>query len=554
MLFFAYIYYLLLYLHAHNLIYSICGIFYSTLELEFYEGININKHMKLKYFLLFFLACFLTHVQAASSWIVNPGSYRYDMTVYASLILDGKAVSDYSDYEIAAFVGDECRGVAEALSSKGYTWLTIRVYSNETAGETVKFVMRNRTTLSVVEMPAIVEFENQGRVGMPSSPFGLYYTDSPADVNADGRVSIADAVNVIGVIKENGSASVASGSIYDMNHDGSADAADVKYIADVILEKEIEIEIETVTYTDGAFPFYDLGCAPPVVDGSIHFEPSGEWAQFFCRDVRMLVPGNYIIELRVSSSLSGDVDFCVRQGWDEGNPKIDNIFHLPGGSVFETCRIPVTIVKGGMYDFILAPGTLQSVIDVNYIKLIKLEKSSYGEGPKSGYTNYLPEPSSLNVGDKVENFIVCDANHDFESATIVSEDGVKCVKIVGKTNPENNWDTQFFVYTPNKKWKVGEQYRFSMKYKASKAVDAYTQVQSTPGNYMHYQMLYPNPSFTTEWQETTWEGVIVEPAEEQKDLADTQQTISFSLNLNKDTDPATSYIYYIGDIMWESLE
>ena len=35
------------------------------------------------------------------------------------------------------------------------------------------------------------------------------------------------------------------------------------------------------TYTDGPFPFYAMGCEPPVVNGAIHFVPTGDWSQFF---------------------------------------------------------------------------------------------------------------------------------------------------------------------------------------------------------------------------------------------------------------------------------
>ena len=45
------------------------------------------------------------------------------LTVYAQLKIDDAVVSDYSNYEVAAFVGDECRGVAEIQTKENSTWL-----------------------------------------------------------------------------------------------------------------------------------------------------------------------------------------------------------------------------------------------------------------------------------------------------------------------------------------------------------------------------------------------------------------------------------------------
>lgn len=43
---------------------------------------------------------------------------------------------------------------------------------------------------------------------------------------------------------------------------------------------EVEQEKKVRTYQDGPFPFYAMGCEPPVVDGYIHFVPTDSWSQF----------------------------------------------------------------------------------------------------------------------------------------------------------------------------------------------------------------------------------------------------------------------------------
>ena len=46
-------------------------------------------------------------------WTVNPHDYKYDMTLYANIVFDGTPITDFSHYQVGAFVGDECRGTAE---------------------------------------------------------------------------------------------------------------------------------------------------------------------------------------------------------------------------------------------------------------------------------------------------------------------------------------------------------------------------------------------------------------------------------------------------------
>ncbi|MDO4496557.1 MAG: endo-1,4-beta-xylanase [Bacteroidales bacterium] len=152
----------------------------------------------------------------------------------------------------------------------------------------------------------------------------------------------------------------------------------------------------------------------------------------------------------------------------------------------------------------------------------------------------------------VENaeFIARDANHTDTPAEVLTgagPDGQDVIKITGKTNPEQEWDTQFFIYTPEKAWEAGAKYRFTMKYKANKAIGTDTQVHGTPGAYIHWAMLSPNPSFTTEWQEKTWEATIPNEG------GGSQKSIAFNLNKNKDSDPGFVYEYYFCDIKWESV-
>ena len=136
-----------------------------------------------------------------SGWTVNPYDFPYDMTVYAGLVMEEGMVTDYANYEIAAFVGDECRGVAEVQTQGGKTWLYMRVRSNTTSGETVAFKLYDRAESREYAVSENLTFNSQERVGMPSAPMELHliYSVSAKSANEDmGRVEMNGTGQVVG--------------------------------------------------------------------------------------------------------------------------------------------------------------------------------------------------------------------------------------------------------------------------------------------------------------------------------------------------------------------
>ncbi len=92
--------------------------------------------------IILFLSLLLTKGADAqdSHWQCDTYAYEYDMAVYFTL--DGVAV--LNNYEVAAFVGDECRGVGEVVTSETtggqtVTFGYLRIRSNSPSGETVTF-------------------------------------------------------------------------------------------------------------------------------------------------------------------------------------------------------------------------------------------------------------------------------------------------------------------------------------------------------------------------------------------------------------------------------
>ena len=130
-----------------------------------------------RYLFSFVLALWASALSAQTHWTCDINAYQYDMTVYYDLQINGNAVDDWSNYEVAAFVGDECRGIGETIAAVvneqtihyGY----LRVRSNAQAGgETVSFkvYVKNANKEVAVGSEANITFVVNGAEGMPSSP------------------------------------------------------------------------------------------------------------------------------------------------------------------------------------------------------------------------------------------------------------------------------------------------------------------------------------------------------------------------------------------------
>lgn len=128
-------------------------------------------------------------------------------------------------------------------------------------------------------------------------------------------------------------------------------------------------DVKKITYKDGKFPYYPMGCEPPVIDGSIHFVGTGNWSQFFCSTGISLEEGNYRAVIHVKSSAQVNANFVVQNGWDSDAQKIQGNITLNEGwsdIVFE-----MSGVKGGNYDLIIQPGTAKATIDLQSITIQK---------------------------------------------------------------------------------------------------------------------------------------------------------------------------------------
>ena len=199
-----------------------------------------------------------------------------------------------------------------------------------------------------------------------------------------------------------------------------------KYLNSLIKDKELEIdpdakaevEVSSMTYTDGPFPFYAMGCEPPVINGAIHFEPTGDWSQFFIMpgSNNNLTEGDYVAYLEMTSDkdVASGVQLTAQNGWGGTDQNVTVPVTVVAGSNVYRLNFPGLV--GGNYDVILKPQTADAVLDVKSIKFSRLEAPavevehevntiSYTDGPFpfyamgceppviNGYMHYEPNGS-----------------------------------------------------------------------------------------------------------------------------------------------------------------
>ena len=138
---------------------------------------------------------------------------------------------------------------------------------------------------------------------------------------------------------------------------------------------EVESEITFKTYTDGPFPFFAMGCEPPVINGCIHFVPTGDWSQFFILPggENSLTEGDYVLYLDITASKNAEgVELTMQNGWGDDAQKLSVPVPISAGD--NVVRLKFSGVTGGNYDVILKPQTTDATLDVRSVKVCKVEK------------------------------------------------------------------------------------------------------------------------------------------------------------------------------------
>ena len=159
----------------------------------------------------------------------------------------------------------------------------------------------------------------------------------------------------------------------------------VKWLNNLMKDKELDIDpdakIETLTSSksyendpDGKFPHYPMGCEPPIVNGALHFVPTGAWSQFFIfpGGDNQLTEGDYLCRLYMKSDKeAGGVQLTIQNGW--GGDADNKTVAIPVEAGDQVYELMFPGVVGGNYDCILKPQTADATLDVKKIEFYKLE-------------------------------------------------------------------------------------------------------------------------------------------------------------------------------------
>jgi len=196
---------------------------------------------KYKLFLCLCVALWASALSAQTHWSFDFRQFQYDMTVYYKIVNTAGADLTISDnYQVAAFVGDQCRGIGEVVTATGtnsqtLTYGYLRVYSNISSGETVTFKLYNKSDDTEKFVQGIsVPFMSLSSVGVPSEPFVLSVGDEAkptvmGDADGDGVVDLSDAVAIFEFYM-NGEYAGFNEQAADFDGDGTVDLSDAVLI------------------------------------------------------------------------------------------------------------------------------------------------------------------------------------------------------------------------------------------------------------------------------------------------------------------------------------
>lgn len=109
---------------------------------------------------------------AAPEWSVNPADFERSAILTATLFADFEQVAG-PDSRVAAFSGDEVRGVAAPIEVLGEWMFFLTVYAN-TSGETLRFRAYIAAEDAVAEAQETLVFQANRTSGDPSNPFELH--------------------------------------------------------------------------------------------------------------------------------------------------------------------------------------------------------------------------------------------------------------------------------------------------------------------------------------------------------------------------------------------
>ncbi|MBD3291152.1 T9SS type A sorting domain-containing protein [candidate division KSB1 bacterium] len=126
------------------------------------------------------------------SWTVRPSDYELSMTVTA-IVLTCEDTTNGTSHLLAAFSGEDCRGVASATNVMGASYYFLTVYSNA-VDETIQFKFYNDDLKTTFPVREELSFSANADFGSPLEPYSLNAELLTIEIedNKLARVTIVD--------------------------------------------------------------------------------------------------------------------------------------------------------------------------------------------------------------------------------------------------------------------------------------------------------------------------------------------------------------------------
>ena len=190
---------------------------------------------KLSFFLHSSVMLFLFMLLSLPTWgIFNPVDYHLypdNMSIVIQL-KNGEQTIDTC--EVAAFIGDECRGATRAI--KGLYYLIV---AGEGSGQKIEICTCIDNEILTIDNSMV--YANDQTIGSPWEPYVIDLSDIiknirlKGDTNGDGAVDVADIAFIISFMA-NGTVG-ADLTRADVNGDGTVDVADIASVISIMAEK-----------------------------------------------------------------------------------------------------------------------------------------------------------------------------------------------------------------------------------------------------------------------------------------------------------------------------
>lgn len=168
----------------------------------------------------------------------DPYELEYYMTAYVKLKVNNATVSNPANYEIAAFFGTACRGVAKLMTTDdGAKYYYLRIRSKNANGDQVKFCVYDYANDKEIWAENTVSFVSRSAIGYPSNPFVLQILEyQNGDANCDGKVNIADVVEIVNYTLGNPSECF-NEETADVDGDGEITTTDAEGVVNIIMKE-----------------------------------------------------------------------------------------------------------------------------------------------------------------------------------------------------------------------------------------------------------------------------------------------------------------------------